>query len=272
LGDLATVERLTTITPENRATALPSNEEVAARRFLRVLYARVFIFRVFLECASEMPGGIIEDHKGRWLLLQVAPETLLVKRDIFSALTQLLELASFGFLRVSVQSELNTIDGLFGSRPPALYCVLDEAQVPTNLFAGCFVSDADPAKPRPILRPIILTWISVLPNLIVSGTGISMQDLETVLGSAVAKERGQPRPETVTDIGAFDDEEDQRVYLEYYLPRRFLDRDSGRALASRVGYWLHGRYVSKRLNWRAGMLIVFQTSFHCHLPLPPYPE
>jgi hypothetical protein len=84
----------------------------------------------------------------------------------------------------------------------------------------------------------------MFPDLIVSGTGVSMQDLETVLDSAVAKESGQPPPKTVTDLGAFDNEEDQRAYLEYYLPPGFLETASGKAMASRAGYWLHGRCVN----------------------------
>jgi hypothetical protein len=238
------LRRLTPLSPDNRATALPENENIAFRRFLQVLYAQTVIFRVFLKCASVRPGRITEDHKGHWLLLQVTPETLLGKRNVFSALTQLLERAPLEYLRESVQRELNIIDGLFGPRPLTLFCVLDEAQVPMNLFSDCFLSGTQPAKPRPTLRPIILTWTSVLPNLIISGTGVSMQDSETVLVSAVAKESGPPPPEMVTDLGAFDNEEDQRAYLEYYLPPGFLETDGGKAMASWEGYWLHGRCVN----------------------------
>jgi hypothetical protein len=67
-----------------------------------------------------------------------------------------------------------------------------------------------------------------------------MHELETVLVSAVAKEGGL-KPEMMTDLGAFDTEETQRAYLEHYLPPGFLDTASGKAVASRVGYWLHGR-------------------------------
>jgi hypothetical protein len=212
--------------------ALAANNQVVSRRFLMVLYARMVIFRIFLEQALAMPGRITEEHKGRWLLLQVAPETLLAEPDIFSALVQLLGRASSDYLRESAQHELVVVRRLFGPRPPALFCVLDEAQIPTNKFSDCFRSDTEAAEPRPILRPIISTWTDVLPNLIVSGTGISMQQLETVLGSVVAKVDGVPPPETVTDLGAFDSEEDQRAYFKCYLPPGFLDTEAGEVLAS----------------------------------------
>jgi hypothetical protein len=127
-------DRLTPVTPENRATALPANEDIASRRFLRVLYARIVVFRDFLKCASAMPGKITEVHKGRWLLLQVAPETLLAEPDIFSSLNQLLANASFGYLQESVQRELIIVRRLFGPRPPTLFCMLDEAQFLRTCF------------------------------------------------------------------------------------------------------------------------------------------
>ena len=76
LQDLKWFQRFEEITEENQDGALAANRRVAKRRFLLILYARVLVFRVFLECASEIPGGITEDHKGRWLLIQVAPSTL----------------------------------------------------------------------------------------------------------------------------------------------------------------------------------------------------
>jgi hypothetical protein len=90
-----------------------------------------------------------------------------------------------------------------------------------------------------------MEWTRILPSLIISGTGISMQDVEVVYGSAVAKEDGRPPSETITDIGAFDCMEDQHDYLEKYLPPGVLDTGGGgKALASRVAHWLHGRCVS----------------------------
>jgi hypothetical protein len=121
-----------------------------------------------------------------------------------------------------------------------LFCVLDEAQVLTKSL-DYFQSSADSTKGRPILRAILSSRSRGLPNLIVLGTGISMTEVQNVIGSVVAKERGGP--ETVTEIGGFDDESGQQAYLEQYLPPGFLDTPLGKEIASRVGYWLRGRFV-----------------------------
>jgi hypothetical protein len=96
--------------------------------------------------------------------------------------------------------------------------VLDEAQALIK-DSDYFQSDTESTQSRPILRPIIKEWRSILPNLIVSGTGISMQEVGTVVGSAVAKDGGFLRP--VTDIGGFDDEDDRLAYLKEYFRRAF---------------------------------------------------
>jgi hypothetical protein len=244
LGLLYQDGRLAALTADNHDVALTENQELASRYFLRVLYARIVIFRIFIECASLMHSGITEDHKTRWLLLQVAPSTLLEGHDVFSKLTQLLKGASSSYLNGSVLQELTRVRHLLGPEPSILHTVLDEGQALMDKFPDCFRSNGIRPDARPVLRPLILAWTRILPNLIVSGTGMSMREVTIVLGSAVAKEGRRPLPETVTDLGAFDDAEDQYEYLKTYLPPNFLDTDSGKALASRVEYWLHGRCVS----------------------------
>jgi len=225
------------ITDGNRPTALQTNENVTIRHSLLLLYARYVCFRVFLECAAAN-GGITENHKGRWLLIQVAPVTLLAKSDIFFELTQLAGRASYQYLRAGIHSETLIIKELLPQRP-ALFCVLDEAQVLTK-HLDYFQSEKDPAQCLPILRAIVQSWGLRVPNLIVSGTGMSMREVETVVGCVVDKEGGL---ETVTEIGGFDDEDSQRAYLEQYLPPGFLDTSEGKEIASRVGFWLRGRFV-----------------------------
>jgi len=68
-----------------------------------------------------------------------------------------------------------------------------------------------------------------------------MREVETVLGSTVAKERCLST--TVTEVGGFDDEDGRRAYLEQYFPHDLLDTSEGKEIASRVGYWLRGRFV-----------------------------
>ena len=69
--------RLNKITDGGPAIALDENGQVACHRFRLLLYVHCVCFRVFLERAAAMEGGITENHKGRWLLIQLAPTTLL---------------------------------------------------------------------------------------------------------------------------------------------------------------------------------------------------
>ena len=198
-----------------------------------------------------MNGGITEHHKRRWLLVQLAPTILPIlpeKPDIFIAFTHLAGRASSEYLERSNYNESLIVQDLL-PRKSTLFCVLDEAQALTKDL-GYFRSDP-PTKDRPILCPIVAVWSERPPNLIVSGTGISMQKVTgtgismqkvtAVIGSVVAKEGGSA--ETVTEIGAFDDENGRQAYLEWYLPPGYLDTSEGKEIASRVGYWLRGRFV-----------------------------
>jgi hypothetical protein len=231
--------RLSVIPDEHPSPTLRANREDAYRQFHMILYARVFIFLVYLQCAFEMPGGITEAHKGRWLLIQLVPNILPNNGDAFDEFTKLLAGASTSDIKRRIVMALDNIRKLVPDSK--LFCVLDEAQVPTNQFSEYFRSESDPKERRPILREIIRAWKESFPNLIISGTGISMREMEKVLASAVAKERKEPKTET--KLGAFDTGETQQKYLELYLPPGFLGTAIGQKVASRAAYWLHGRCV-----------------------------
>ena len=185
-----------------------------------------------------MPDGITDEHKGRWLLLQIAPTTLLKTTiDPFERLTLTLWVAADEYLLDKIQTEKNTIDTLLQGQK--LFCVLDEAEVSTrsSLASKCLKSRDKPYEDSPILRELIMAWKGCFPGLIISGTGISMEKNDDVLG--IAKGGGEVL--TFTDLGVFDSEERQRAYMERYLPLGFLNGPSGTVLASRAAYWLHGR-------------------------------
>ncbi|KAG8813639.1 hypothetical protein FRC17_001475, partial [Serendipita sp. 399] len=225
------------LTDENHATVQRQNLIFASYHLRLLLYIRFLVFRIYLECASALPGGMTEDHKRRWLLLQVAPETLLGNSDVFLEQVQILRGASCDLLDLHMVLECRSIRELIGPLP--IFCVLDEAQVLSNKFADCFQSDTEPATGQPILRQVIREWKSRVSELIVSGTGVPSEEVRPVFTHAVAKIGYEP--EMITDLGAYDNEEDQRAYFKQYLPQGFLDTDPGKAVASRAGYWLHGR-------------------------------
>ena len=227
------------LTDENHDTALRNNRLVASRHFQLLLYVRYVCFRVFLECAATTNGGITENHKRRWLLIQLAPETLLKEPDIFLALTHFAGGASLDYLIEATHRECYKIADLL-PQEDSIFCVLDDAQVLTKNtdYFRCY---EDPARAEPILYPIVHQWASETAGLIVSGTDISMREVVTFRGRAVAKEGGYP--EIVTGLGGFDEEDGRRAYLEKYFPPGFLDTSEGEEVASRVGLWLRGRFV-----------------------------
>jgi len=227
--------RLTKLTDSD--SALDENEKVASRRFRLLLYAQYVCLRVFLESATAK-DGIMANHKGSWLLIQVAPETLLDGDDIFYQFTVLAGGASYNYLERAILDESKTITRLLHSKP-TLFCMLDEVQVLTKNL-DYFRSHTDETK-QPILCPIILEWQSKLPNLIVSGTGLSMRKVDIVNRSVVAKEGGCSN--LVTEIGAFDDQDARRAYLKQYFLLGFLDTSLGKQIESQAGYWLRGWFV-----------------------------
>jgi hypothetical protein len=207
--------------------------DLAERRAAQLLYARLLIFYEFLQIASKQPSG-----RKQWLLLQVAPKTL-VGSDIFLQIYSAANLAKFDDLRAQCGDLLDKIKLIISCRP---FCVLDEAQAALRVLPNWF-RGADGLLNRSVLRPIVVSWSRSTATLrmIISGTGVSIRELDEVFTSAVAKEP-QP-PEMVVNIGSFDNEETQTAYLRLYLPTGLLDTTIGKALASRVVFWLHGRFV-----------------------------
>jgi hypothetical protein len=121
LGALEEQKRLIKITGKNHTIALRANREVTSRRLLLLLYVRLLVLRIFLQCASIRPGGIKEEHRQQWLLLQVAPE-LLSEADIFLKSTQTFASAPLSYLESSVKFELREIRKHLG-KPLVLFCV-----------------------------------------------------------------------------------------------------------------------------------------------------
>lgn len=220
---------------DNKATVRPSNREKAAIRFLVLLYARLLVFRIYLDCASALDGKILEKHKGPWLLLQIAPVALL-KTDIFNCTIQQLWNSTREFLVPAIAEELISIHDLLSTPRGTLFCVLDGAQEAENKLSDYFLSDAEPKRCWLVLHEIIHAWRDRLPNLIVSGTALSMREMETDTDVAKVK---PPKSGTVTDLGGFDTLDSQKAYFSLYLPENCLDP----VLMLKAGYWLRGRYV-----------------------------
>ena len=235
-------ELLVVLPPEEQWEVERRNLLTASQWFLSVLFVRVLVFHSFLLSAQRQPGGITESTKRSWLLLQLSPITFFHK-DLFSELVDRIgRHLTPAQLRELLINELDSLRQILGT-DTTFFIALDEAQLLTNLYQGCFLSESKPRVSRPVIRPLVDTWSQRIPNIIISGTGLSMRSLESALNSVVAKEGDETI--TFTDLGAFESESSQRTYLEYYLPRSFLMTRSAKRLTARIGFWLHGRFVGK---------------------------
>jgi hypothetical protein len=133
------------------------------------------------------------------------------------------------------------VEAILGLTLNRAICVVDEAQHTADMLTNKFKS-IDGRTERSVLREQLMTWSYSMPHILVSGTGLSMAKIERILNSTAAKEV-RLSYEVFTDTGAFDTLAQQRRYLEPYFPSGYFDNEEGAVLLSRIGYWLHGRYV-----------------------------
>jgi len=251
LDSLPTASNFTDNLPSasDQSRALSHNRNIARRRFRQVLTARLLVLLMFLEEARKVsPEGPLDQYRGHWLFFQLRP-TDVVNRDIFNHLTSILNKASDEYLGVSGPGEASTLSSnIYDDYLPLspLYFVLDEAQRPARLFKEAYRSAVDTSMERPILREIVSAW-DIPGYTIVSGTGLSIKEVQEAVQSQVVKPDVPWRTRTKT--GAFDSRQAQSCYISRYLPPHLVHSDSGQALLRRSWSWLHGRFVSEICLW-----------------------
>jgi hypothetical protein len=116
---------------------------------------------------------------------------------------------------------------------------LDEAQWATRLHPRAFLSSTNREKYRSSIREFskIVTQLNV--RLVVSGTGLSQDDVEDALASGVAKTNESVA--LVHKLGMFDTWPKLKPFLECYVPASFFSTPSGRRLEVRIREYLLGR-------------------------------
>jgi hypothetical protein len=194
-----------------------------------LLIARTYVFWYFLDyvsqsCSYQEASGFTDEHKETWLLLQAVPELALQSSfDIFHFISSeiralALDLKDRENYLAAVKRSIHINHGI---DVHDLFCIIDEAQSPTEMYEEYFVSEKNQAISCPVLSEMVRSLSSHMPKLIVSGTGLSMQAVEEVLGSAAAKVSA-PKIHRFTNLGAFDGSEDQLRYMAKYVPPLFL--------------------------------------------------
>ncbi|KAJ7665402.1 hypothetical protein DFH06DRAFT_1470668 [Mycena polygramma] len=221
---------------------MKQNSEYFFDIFSTLLLARLLIFQVFLEVASA--SGLTEEHKKRWLMMQLSPELLNPRPDgvfgysAFDVLPQILAREDTDYVRENIADALRKIRKLLGDASP-LFIVLDEAQTAVTKFAEAFAS----TKPRPsLLTELMRVWGSHTTEddtFIFAGTDIPKSLFEGVEDSGYVWCSG---------TGAFEPEAQER-YVSSFLPPTFSASPSGILLISRISRWLAGRH-----RWTASFI------------------
>jgi hypothetical protein len=210
---------------------LDYNHSIAGQLLGEALLARLLIFYMFLDIAKE--SGLTEEHKSKWLILQLIPR-LGHELDIFDSLACLLR-------EYEVQQDISQtwkgIREILGSdvRP---FLVLDEGQTAATDSRDSFpcAFNSEPGK-YPLLLKILDTWDDHLPadsfSCVIAGTNIPKHIFQ------VPKYANQIH--WTSDTGSFDDPLRHERYLRRFLPPSLLATQLGREFLQRAWAWTRGR-------------------------------
>ncbi len=220
--------------------SIDHTRETASRALSQVLLSRFLLLGLLVEevqALEEQEQLSWLQYRRLWVLLQVQPIEIF-GRDLF------LELALF--LRPANRSDLHTrTRNKFKELPSQLktgsfYCVLDEAQVITDIRYRDFFSE-NVSSTCPLLREIWCSWTTIFHplemSLILSGTGLKEDEITATLSSNAFKPANYA---IKRDIGAFDDPGDQANYIRMYIPADWSDM-KWQEFLKRSWAWFRGR-------------------------------
>ncbi|KAJ6487603.1 hypothetical protein C8R45DRAFT_868593 [Mycena sanguinolenta] len=260
-------------------TQLKNNVAIAQHHFRCLLLARLHVLSAFLEIVHSVPREIREpeeNYRTRWLTLQLKPSILGVEFDIFHELTETLtnglsgsnsdQLPLVKVIHKAIKDQLSAIYKLCDAPKMNgnnfLYLIVDEVQYAADNLWDAFRADKsssdvavdarkDPRKPRPVLREIIIAWLTIGKPLVIvaAGTGVNREVVDETMHSAVLK-NGQYTQFYGT--GSFGSDATGSSRQEKYI-RRFIppddiiqpqdvEREIFPALIGKIIYWLKGRF------------------------------
>ncbi|KAJ6487596.1 hypothetical protein C8R45DRAFT_993714, partial [Mycena sanguinolenta] len=256
---------------------LKNNVEIAQHHFRCLLLARLHVLSAFLEIVHSVPPEIREpeeNYRTRWLTLQLKPSILGVEFDIFHELTETLtnglsdldQLPLVKVIHKAIKDQLSEIYKLCDAPKingnNFLYLVVDEVQYAADNLWDAFRADKtssdvavdarkDPRKPRPVLREMVIAWLTIGKPLVIiaAGTGVNREVVDETMHSAVLKD-GQYAQFYGT--GSFGSDATGSSRQEKYI-RRFIppddiiqpqdvEREIFPALIGKIIYWLKGRF------------------------------
>jgi hypothetical protein len=116
---------------------------------------------------------------------------------------------------------------------------LDEAQQASRMYPRSFISSRDPNTFRSIIREVADLFTNLPIKLIVSGTGLSLEEVQDSMASGVSKANNAVH--LFHELGMFDTWRKLESFLKRYIPASTLDSESGRHLKPRMREYLQGR-------------------------------
>jgi hypothetical protein len=214
------------------------NIYISNRAIRKVVAARLVVFRSFLQLAKARNGNVGPEHQRHWLLFQLSnPLPGFETPHPFVTMKECLERASDDALTTLIKDFEQIRMQYF---PESRFTIaLDEAQHAVRLHRFCFLSSGQPTKFRSILREIVKVFSILTVKIVVSGTGLSLEEVEDALNSSVGKPLGQF--ETFVELGMFDDPPKLETTLRRYIPSPILESPSGKSLQMRIREYLPGR-------------------------------
>lgn len=211
------------------------NIQSIARSLNEVLLARLLVFRLFIEIIHELGEGLTEDHKRRWLIIQIYPSNL-YHRDIFGTLAEYFEYAEPSYIERTIKQTLADINALWATLSDTslhLHIALDEA----NSVSRKNLSHLEDENGEyPLLKEVLRTWRESLGDcvtFVAAGVDIPKEYF--------VRDRWMNTFRWSSDTGGFCDRETQRRYVLRFLPSGMAESQSGQVLLSRIWDWCRGR-------------------------------
>ena len=208
------------------------NSLIASKHLQKVLPAGIVIFQLFLWLAVAVDGKLQEKHKRIWLWFQLSDQ--LPCSGILHPFVQIIKKC---LRHASNEALVTLIERLTGIREKYLLrlhfiVVLDEAQRDTRLYPYSFISSNSDDVFRSIIREMVKVFTQPRMRLVVSGTGLSLAELEEAKASGVSK------PGAVMlfhQLGMFDTWPKLKSFLQCYIPTSILETPSGYGIACKYG-------------------------------------
>ncbi|KAK7018441.1 hypothetical protein R3P38DRAFT_1300252 [Favolaschia claudopus] len=213
--------------------ALKKNIDILDKRLSRVVLGRLLIFHLYSEIIGTQE--ITEEHKRKWLLLQLRPRLEgHAESDIFHVLQISIDKLANAEVEDLIAVMLSKLRKIYGPEFHLFY-VIDEAQVSSHADTWAFQRDGER---YPLLQEIIRALGARSRahevSFVIAGTDIPRSGFKNA-----------PFARSIrwsSDTGGFDDEGEHRRYVSRFLTPTYVASPAGQMFLDRMWTWARGRH------------------------------